>query len=417
MAWGDPGVTVKRYNTFQSPSVAWGQNSVRVPFNPITNIGIAKGFKIRVPYQAGTVTAGATGLTVPTALQMQQMNFYNRLQVQMAGLTASYDVRGREAGYLMYVGNGLPTHLRNGNATKLGYVDTAAGTPSWFSFPTSLAPVSMTAKKYINTLEYNHTGPVFNFSSDIHLPLTEYIKVPGRAGIDQNGNIIQNMGDTEIEVGLLVMQSAAQSVQLNAQLNGWQGADYNSVFLPSFTGYDQLSATPTFNLEHEYYDLPGNANDMPNILQTGMAVTRISRDQTISGGQFDYYFLRAGILLRVIMSFYNDTTNWGTVVDIFGDGTYTPDKIKVLLQDGQATQYINETAADNGYRSLDRYGYPPPGILVHDLLADGDGTLTQCIQTAQTTALRESLSNLPASITRVVITEERLIPVQVTQAA
>lgn len=414
MAWGTPGVTIRRKNTFQSPAVSWGASQQRVPFNPLTNIGILRALRLRIPYTVATNTAGSNANVTQVIANMPQMNIFNRIQVQMAGLTASYDVTGRDLGYLMYVGNGFPMADRPNNWGQVGYYDVAANIPQLFSYPTNIAAASMSGKKVTNIIEYNHTGPVFNVGADLHLPLTEFITVPGTAGIDANGNIQQVMGDTELEVGLLVMQSAAQSVSLNAVLSATQGADFNSVFMNGASTYDLLTAALTVNLEHDYYDLPGNAADMPNILQTGMAVTRVARDMPVSSGTADYYYLRAGLLLRAIYVFYNDTTNYGTTFDISADGSQTPDKISVILQDGQSTQYINETAADNIWRSWQRYDQPPPGILVHDLLAEGFGSLTQCISTPQTTALRTSFRNLPSTITRLHVIEERLVPVQVT---
>jgi hypothetical protein len=414
MAWGTPGVTIRRKNTFQSPAVSWGASQQRVPFNPLTNIGILRALRIRVPYTVGTNSAGASALTAQVVANMPQLNMWNRIQVQMAGMTACYDITGRDLGYLMYVGSGFNMSDRPNNWAQLGYYDVAANTPTFYSFPTSIAPTSMSGKKVIPLIEYNHAGPLFTVSSDLHLPLTEFITIPGTAGIDANGNIAQVMGDTELEVGLMVMQSAAQSVSINAVLAATQGADFNSVFLPGTTGYDLLTASLTVNLEHDYYDLPGNAADMPNILQTGMAVTRVARDMPVTSGTADYYYLRGGLLLRSIYVFYNDTTNYGTTVDISADATQTPDKITVILQDGQSTQYINETAADNIWRCWQRYDQPPPGVLIHDLLAEGFGSLTQCISTPQTTALRTSFRGLPSAITRMHVIEERLVPVQVT---
>lgn len=414
MAWGQPGVTIRRKNVFQSPAVAWGAAQQRIPYNPVTNIGILRALRIRVPYTVGTNTGGASALTPQVVANMPQLNMWNRIQVQMAGLTASYDVTGRDLGYLMYVGNGFPVADRPNNWSQLGYYDVAANTPTFYSFPTSIAPTSMSGKKVIPLIEYAHSGTIFNVSSDLHIPLTEFITIPGTASINANGDIQQTMGDTEMELGLMVMQSAAQSVSINVVLSATQGADFNSVFLPGTTGYDLLTANITVNLEHDYYDLPGNAADMPNILQTGMAVTRVARDIPVSSGTVDYSYLRAGLLLRSIYVFYNDTTNYGTTVDISADGTATPDKISVILQDGQSTQYINETAADNIWRCWQRYDQPPPGILVHDLLADGFGSLTQAISTPQTTALRTSFRGLPSAITRMHVIEERLVPVQVT---
>lgn len=410
--WGQSGVTVRRVNTFQSPVVNLGASAQRIGFLPITNLGILRALRLSVPYAAGTVTAGASGLTAPVALQQPQLNIIQNLQIQMAGLTASYNCSGRELGYLSYVGNGKRFTERRNNALKLGYADTAVNTPALFSFPTSLSPASMTLKNSIPVIEYNHTGPVFNFGYSMEIPIIEYYRVPGQAGLDKNGNIVPGVGDIEVETGLLIMQSAAQTVTLDVTLSGLQGSTFQSVFVPGTTGYDLLGLNKPWNLEHDYYDLPDNPQDYPSALQTGFMVSRVARDWPIQNGQADYYFLRGGLLLRSIMSFYNDSSVYNTVVDIAGDATQTPDKIGVLLQDGQSTQYYNETAQTNQARQYNLYGAPSPGILVHDLIADG--TLTQAISTADTVALRESLTNLPSSITRMRVLEERLIPVQVT---
>lgn len=407
MSWMQRGATVQRNYTDQTQTVTVSNNSITIPFNSLKTLGFLKSLRLYTPFKAQTANAG-TALAAPTALQAQQLRPIRHFRLQAQGIAPIYDVDGPDLGYLSYVGNGKPQSERTYRAKTLGYVNTAAGAVNPFVFPQALAAASMTQEKFSPVVEYISGGPTFSMGYAIEIPISEWIVFPNTA-VGKAGNAIM-VADTQLEAGLLFMQNNQQVITPYVDLAPLYAAAYPAVILTG-GGTQTLSATQSWTIESEFYDVPPSQDNWPSPYQLGMVVTRTARDIQVSSGIVSYQFKQAGILLRSIYVFYNDTTTFGTQVDVFADGTATPDLINLELKSGGTITKIKETAQLNGMRSLDRYGDPPPGVLIHDLI--WDGFITQAIDTAGLVDVRCDFSGLPAPITRMHVIEERLVPIDV----
>ena len=413
MSWGQNGVTIQRLQPEQSQVVSAGANNVLVPFTQLRNLGFLRGIRLRTPYKNATFTTGTTGLTAPTALQRNQLRQILNFQLILQGVASLYNVSGVALGDLQYVGSGKRRSEVMLSDYLNGYANTAAGSPGYpWQSPSPLGAGS-SAEKYVPVVEYNHTGPVGALGYNMYIPLTEFMAFPSQmvqSGQGQNQSAVQT-GDTELELGLLMMQVAQQNVTCFTTVASLYGADYRSVLAGFVSGYDTLAATQTWNLDDDFFDVDPNPANWPSAMQTAYAITRQEFVVPTSAQGLTYQFAQAGYLLRAIYRFYNNSSVYGTIVDIFGDATQTPDLITKNFLSGASVSKVQETAASNGRNCLDAYGTPPPGILVDDFLADG--TATQIIDTTAYTDLRTVFAGLPTSITHVSVTEERMIPVKV----
>ncbi len=414
MSFTDRGAAPLRILRTQQASVVGLSNfSALLPLNQLATQGFLRGLRIGLPYMAGTVGAGSVGNTAPSLLQQQQLRQIQSIQLTMQGIGAIWQLNGLDLLGLNYVGAGQARDERKSRAPLSGYSAAAAGALSpWFVG----VPGVSSAEKLVPVVEYAHAGPVFNLGFNQYLPLTEIMNISGAVISGQpQGNApapVARLGDRNDEVGMIMMQSNSQNVTLQLNLSPLYGADYRSVIVAPATNFDTLTATEQWTLENHIWDVPTNAADWPSGRQLGTIVTRTAREVPISGGQVDYVFAKAGLLGRAYYYFFNDTTTYGTLVDIFGDATQTPDKIQIEFSAGLKILKYQNTAHALGLQMLSDYGTPAPGILVHDLMRNGQARELQ--DTGALVQLQTQFTGLPASITRMRVVEDRLIPVLVT---
>lgn len=416
MSWMQRQRTIQRNYTDQSQVTTVTNNTVTIPFNSLKTLGFLRSLRLYTPYKAQTNNAG-TALSNPTALQENQLRAIRHFRLQAQGIAPIYDVDGPDLGWLAYVGNGRPQSQRFGQSPLLGYANTAVGTtpPYPFSFPTQIAAASLSGEKIVPNVEYASGTPAFSRGYAMEIPISEWVVFPNTA-IGQTGGTVM-VADSQLEVGLLFMQNNQQVITPYCDLAPLYAAAFPAQLLTG-GGTQTLSATETWTLESEFYDVPPQQSDWPSPYQLGMVVTRTARDIPVSGGIVSYQFKQAGILLRALYGFYADGTTFGTKVDILGQPTQTPDLINLELKSGGTITKIKETGQINGMRSLYRYGNPPPGILIHDLI--WDGFITEAMDTAGLVDVRCDFSGLPngvggdAAITRMHVVEERLIPIDVS---
>lgn len=409
MSWMQQGVTTQRNYTDQVQVVTVAGQPVFLPFSQLRTIGYLKSTRLYTPYQAGVVALGGGTYSLGANLQFAQLRQIRDFRYQLQGIAPIYDLQGSagiDLGMLAYVGNGKPKAYRSGRAGTLGFNNTAAGvvTNNQFAFPVAAGTPPGNGENFMPVAEYISGGPSFNSGFYMEIPLSEWLVFPNTPTGQQGNAILVN--DTEMEVGLIFMQNNQQVLSPQITL-----APLYAVGAYPAVGLSTGAATVTQNgqswtIEDEFYDVAPNPADRPSAYQMAFVVTRTSRDLTMSNGIASYQFKQAGLLLRAIYTAYNDTTNFGTLVDL----TATP-AATLTLKSGSTIIKLQETAGLNAMRCLDRYNTPPPGCLIHDLIWDGN--ITEAMDTATLVDVRCDFAGLAGAITRLHVVEERLIPITI----
>jgi len=415
--WMQQGKTVQRVMLDQQAIVpTWGAFQQQIAFAKLRTIGLLKSLALFSPTLTGTsVVGGGTfaSWAAGTEGQLWQLRQIQQFQLQSQGLATLYNVTGLELGFLAYTRNGN-TFVRRDALALGGFVALsgaffAQNNAVLYNEPS--VPIGITSAPFGQVRDIGPYFQVasgaasFNTSYIMEIPLTEFLVFPNTP-IGQTDKMVL-LKDQLLEVGYIIMQNSTQSVNPVVTLAPLTGTTAQGVIV--ITGNATATASnQQWNIEDTFIDYPASDADAPPPFATQYVVTRIGQDYPVSGGKLTVQHQPAGLLLKTIWSFYNDndaTFGQGTLID----AARTPAAV-ITLQSGSSIVKIQETAQNNIWRSWRRYGIPPPGILVHDLV-DEQGYITNAIDTAALSTIQTLFTGLSGSITRARCCEVRLIGV------
>lgn len=416
--WGVPGNTVRRYQQDQAPVLSLTAGQQFVPFKALQTYGYVRSLNLIIPKTAGTITHGTGTNAVQNGLQFPPLQLIQSFTLQMQGSVMLYQAcTGFDLACFAWIARDRLTRntVFRGfrSVSNFGVVNAAAdfaqgaGTSVWpFAFPTLDNSNPGLASQFAPYLQWvSNTSLQFAYRAII--PISEWIHVSGMP-IAQSGAATL-VADKPIETGLLIMQQAQQNISPVMNLNPVYGSP--SASLINVTGNDTAALNNlTFKLSSSFYDVPAEQpgaapKNQPFAYMVRNMISRVMGDYTVGSQTVTITYRNAGDLLALIFQGFNDTTNRNTLVDLTQLSTTV-----IQFQVGASVVKFNQLAPDNAWLAWDRYGDPPPGILVFDFMEDGD--LLDVINTAGLISIQVTLTGLPVSVTRIRSGEKRLIKVK-----
>lgn len=403
MSWGTPGVTVKRRIIDQSVTIPSVVNNVQTaPFQSLKTFGYHRGIWLSIPQNTGVTALGGGTLVLSTGAQLKQLRAIKHFRLTLQGTAPIYDVEGIDLGFLAYCRNGSVQQDRS-YAAGLSVVGANPTTDQYpFNWPTRDNALLGLTTSYAPYLRYEAGATATTLCYGMWIPATEIYKfrnvpMPTASGKDAV------LMDQELELGMVMMQNSSSNLLPQVDIASAYGPDQTSMLVATGAATNTLTNLNVI-IENEYYDVPASPADQPSAFQLAWLVQRTAADYAVSGQAVTIPFKAAGLLTKIIYVAYNDTTTYGTLVDLTSTAT-----CQLVLSSGATMIKYSENATQNALRSFWRYNAAPPGILIHDLT--DDGTLTQDYDTANLVSIQTAITGLPSSVTRLHVIQERLIPV------
>lgn len=405
--WNTINKTIKRSILDQQVSVGVVSNGQQlVPFQPLKTYGLLRGFFLRSPLTTGVTVPGSGSLTMSNGAQFPQHRVIDRFRLNMQGISPLWDVDGEHIPIVSYYRRGDTKLPLDAAAFGMSVIGAFPNTDQYpYNFPTRDASLLGFISAYGPYAQYNAGGTALSLSYHQYIPITEQLVFPNTPIAQSDKMVVLN--DQGLEVGLLFMQTSTQNVQPSVNLNpAYAPTNARSLLLSTGNATASLLNQPWL-IYTDYYDVPVSDADLPATFQMAYAIQTTAFNTSVSGQQCTIKHKAAGLLLKAIYVGYNDTTNFGTLVDLTAGAQAALTTLQ--LDSGSSVVRMRETADINTYRQFRNYNCPPPGTLAFDLIQNG--TWVQAIDTGKLVNVETILTLLPATVTRVGCIEVRLVPV------